>query len=63
MKSKSTLFFIAGVAVGALAGLFIVPKKKLASRKELRRKSGMLNKVFKETASRYREKLSGENAN
>lgn len=58
MKSKSTLFFLAGIAVGTIAGLFIVPQKSLRSRRDLRRKSGMYNKAFKDAASKYKEKLA-----
>lgn len=61
MKSKSTLFFLAGIAVGTIAGLFIVPQKGLKNRKDLWRKSRKYNKAFKETASKYKEKFEGEN--
>lgn len=61
MKSKSTLYFLAGIAVGTLAGLFIVPQKSLRSRKALWKKSHKFDKAFKETASKYKEKFAAEN--
>ena len=61
MKSKSTFYFFAGIAVGTLAGLFIVPQKSLKSRKDLWRKSRKFDKAFKETASKYRQELANEN--
>lgn len=58
MKSKSVLFLLTGFALGTITGLLIVPQKGIKSRKELK-KSKKYKKAFKETASKYKEKLSG----
>jgi gas vesicle protein len=58
MKSKSTLFFLTGFALGTIAGLLIVPQDRIKSRKQLR-ESKKYRKAFKQSASKYKEKLSG----
>lgn len=59
MKSKSVLFLLTGFALGTITGLLIVPQKGIKSRKELK-KSKKYKKAFKETASKYKEKLSSD---
>lgn len=57
MKSKSILYLITGFSIGVFTGLLMVPQKRIKSGKQLK-KSKQYNKAFKETASRYKEKLS-----
>jgi len=58
MKLKSTLILFTGIAIGAIGGfLFTPPKGRSKRRKELSKKSKKYNKAFKETASKYKEKL------
>ena len=58
MKTKTTLFFFTGFALGTITGLLIVPQDRIKSRKELK-ESKKYRKAFKQTASKYKEKLSG----
>lgn len=58
MKTKSTLFFLTGFALGTITGLLIVPQDRIKSRKQLQ-KAKKYKKAFKESASKYKEKLSG----
>jgi gas vesicle protein len=62
MKSKSVLFLLSGFAIGAITGLLIVPQRSIKSRKELK-KSKKYKKAFKETASKYKQKLAGTKEN
>ena len=62
MKSKSLLFLLSGFAIGTITGLLIVPQRGIKSRKELK-KSKKYKKAFKETASKYKQKLAGEKDN
>ncbi len=57
MKSKSVLFLLTGIAIGAVGGFLITPQKKIKSRKELLKKSKKYKKAFKDTATKYKEKL------
>ena len=59
MKLKSALLLLTGFAVGAIAGLLFAPQKSLKSRTDVIKKSKKYKKAFKETASRYKEKLAG----
>jgi len=58
MKSKSVLFLLTGIAIGAIGGILLTPKKGLKSRRDVMRKSKKYKKAFKETANKYKEKLS-----
>ena len=58
MKTKSALMFFSGIAVGVIGTYLLLPQKgRYKRRKELSKKSKKYNRAFKETASRYREKL------
>jgi gas vesicle protein len=57
MKSKSVLILFTGIAIGAIGGFLFTPEKKIKNRKELWKQSKKYNKAFKETASKYKEKL------
>jgi gas vesicle protein len=57
MKSKSLLFLLTGFALGTITGLLVVPQKRMKSNKELK-KSKKYKKAFKESASKYKEKLA-----
>ena len=57
MKSKSVLYLLTGFSIGVVTGLLMVPQKRLRSREQLKR-SKNYNRAFKETASKYKEKLS-----
>ena len=58
MKSKSALLLLTGITIGAVAGFLFIPQTgKYKRRKELKRKSAKYRKAFKETASKYKEKL------
>ncbi len=58
MKSKYALFLLTGFALGAITGMLIVPQKGIKNRRELK-KSKKYKKAFRETASKYKEKLAG----
>ena len=58
MKSKSVLYLITGIAIGALGSLLLTPQKGLKSRRDVMKKSKKYKKAFKETADKYKEKLS-----
>ena len=58
MKSKSVLYLITGIAIGALGNLLLTPHKGLKSRRDVMKKSKKYKKAFKETADKYKEKLS-----
>lgn len=58
MKPKSLFILFTGIAIGSFATFFIIPRKSLKSRRQLSKKSRKYNKAFKETASRYKQKLS-----
>jgi len=58
MKTKSVLFLLTGMALGAIGNFLLSQPKGISKRrKELSKKSKQYNKAFKETASKYREKL------
>lgn len=58
MKSKSILVLLSGIAIGAIGSFLLTPQKgQLKRRKELSKKSRKYKKAFKETASKYKEKL------
>ncbi len=57
MKSKSILLLFTGIAIGVIGGFLFTPEKKIKNRKELWGKSKKYKKAFKETASKYKEKL------
>ena len=58
MKSKSLLFLVSGIAIGAIAAILLTPQKSL-KRKDAWKKSKKYKKAFKETASKYKQKLAG----
>ena len=60
MKTKSALLLLTGAAIGAIAGILLVPQKGIKNRKQILKKSKKYKKAFKETASKYKEKL-GDN--
>jgi gas vesicle protein len=57
MKSKSVLILFTGIAIGAIGGFLLTPEKKIKNRKQLWKQAKKYNKAFKETASKYKEKL------
>ncbi len=58
MKPKSILLLLTGIAIGAIGGFLFTPQKgRSKRRKELSKKSKKYKKAFKETASKYKEKL------
>lgn len=58
MKSKSVLFLLTGIALGAIGNFLLsAPKGKRKRRKELSNKSRKYKKAFRETATKYKEKL------
>ena len=59
MKSKSALFLLSGIAIGVLGSFLFTPLKGLKKRKELSKKAKKYKKAFKETATKYKQKLSG----
>lgn len=60
MKSKSALLLLTGIAIGAIGNFLFTPlKERTKRRKELFKKSRKYQKAFKETASKYKQKLGG----
>ena len=59
MNSKSASILFTGIAIGTIAGVLFAPQKGLKSGKDVLKKSKKYTKAFKETASRYKEKLAG----
>ena len=59
MKSKSILFLLTGIAIGAIAGVLLAPQKSIKRKKGGAKKINKTKKAFKETASKYKDKLSG----
>lgn len=59
MKSKSAFLLLTGIGIGTIAGVLFAPQKGLKSSKDVLKKSKKYDKAFKETASRYKEKLGG----
>ena len=57
MKSKSALFLLTGIAIGAIGGFLLSPQKGFKPSKGLSKKTKKYNKAFKEAASKYKEKL------
>ena len=58
MKTKSVLLFFSGIAIGAMGNFLLTATKgRSKRRRELSKKSRHYNKAFKDTASKYREKL------
>ncbi len=57
MKSKSILLLITGIAMGAAGNFLFTSAKGFKSRKELLKKTKKYKKAFKETASKYKQKL------
>jgi hypothetical protein len=58
MKTKSVLLLFTGIAIGAIGNFLLTTTKgRSKRRKELSKKSRHFNKAFKDTASKYREKL------
>ena len=58
MKSKSVLFLLSGMAIGAIATYLLRPQKSLKTKKGPVKKLKKTRKDFEETALKYREKLS-----
>ncbi len=58
MKSKSVLFLLTGIALGAIGSFFLTPQKTIKRKKGGAKKITKNKKAFKETASKYKEKLS-----
>lgn len=59
MKSKSILFLLTGIAIGAIAGVVLSPQKSIKKKKGVAKKINRTKKAFKETALKYKDKLSG----
>ena len=57
MKSKSVLFLLTGIAIGAIAGVLFAPQKTLKKRKGPVKKLNKAKKSLKETASKYKKEL------
>lgn len=58
MKAKSALLLFSGITIGAIASFLFTSTKGFRSRKELSKKTKKYKKAFKETASKYKEKLA-----
>jgi gas vesicle protein len=57
MKSKSILFLLTGIAIGAIAGVLFAPQKTLKKKKGPVKKLNKAKKSLKETASKYKKEL------
>ncbi|HEX8333987.1 MAG TPA: YtxH domain-containing protein [Segetibacter sp.] len=57
MKSKSVLFLLTGIAIGAIAGALFAPQKTIKKRKGPVKKLNKAKKSLKETASKYKKEL------
>lgn len=57
MKSKSILLLLAGIAIGSIGLFLFTPQKGIKSRKQLLKQAKKYKKAFKETATKYKEKL------
>lgn len=55
MKSKSVLFLLTGIAIGAIAGVLFAPQKSIKKKKGGAKKVNKPRKAFKETAAKYKE--------
>ncbi len=56
---KSLFLVLAGIAVGAVAGLLLAPEEGEKTRKKWSQKAKKYKKDFEDTASEYKDKLSG----
>ena len=58
MANTKTIFgFIAGAAIGAIAGILLAPDSGAATRKKIAGKSGDLKDAMKESISGWTDKL------
>ncbi len=58
MKAKSILFLCTGITIGVFGSFLFSSTRGVKSRKELFKKTKKYKKAFRETASKYKEKLA-----
>jgi gas vesicle protein len=58
MKSRSALFLLGGIVIGAIATYLMTPQKSIKTKKGPVKKLKKKRKDFEETALKYKEKLS-----
>jgi gas vesicle protein len=63
MKSKSTLFLLTGIALGAISAMLLRPSRRMQHGKQELKMSRKYDKAFKEAARKYRKKFQGQESN
>lgn len=57
MKSKPLLYLLAGVAIGAIAGVYFAPQNTIKKRRGPVKKITQSKKIIKSAAGKYEEEL------